>query len=273
MQEQTLCTYDVGDNNLAEMREEEPLNIIHQGLGENIQEEFDILNHNEMDVGQEICEEVVLDHHSLQDMKVVNSSIFDEYNELDDSNDHYMAIEISVVSNVDEGEPIFYEYADEVEQQSVQFWIYFCSSNEPVFDKYSNDKEQISTSVHNEIFSIIHVYYRYEYEEGEYVKLISIVENEKESYLLHSSYNKKFKGEKVNQESGLNQHTFSSLGSALLSFDLLILRPTKQFSNLFQEGQLIPNKFLLQLSHVFSILFFSRMQGVYVTDQFLLWFH
>lgn len=99
-----------------------------------------------------------------------------------------------------------------------------CSSNEPIFDEYLDDKEKISTSVYIEIFSINHVYDRYESEEGEDVKLISVVENEKESYLLHSYYNQKVQKKKVNQGSGLTNHNFSSLESALSSFDLLILR-------------------------------------------------
>ena len=78
-------------------------------------------------------------------MKVVDSSIFDEYHELDDSDDDYMAIYFYVVSNVDEGQPIFDEYPDEVEQQSVPFCIDFGNSKEHVFDEYSNDKEHIFT--------------------------------------------------------------------------------------------------------------------------------
>ena len=91
-----------------------------------------------------------------------------------------MAIDISIVSNIDEGQPYFYEYPDEVERQSVPFYIDFCNNKEPVFDEYSDDKEQISTSVHNEIFSVHHVYDIYESEEGEDVKFISAVENEEE---------------------------------------------------------------------------------------------
>ena len=63
LEEQNICRCDVGDYKLAEMFDEEPLERTHQDLGEKFQEEIGVLNHNEMDVVNDLCQEASFDCH------------------------------------------------------------------------------------------------------------------------------------------------------------------------------------------------------------------
>lgn len=87
MQDQNSYSYDVEDENLVETYDEVSLNSPHVNIGVGLEEEFVILEHNEMNVVQKPYQETIFYYYSLQDTKDFESIIYNEYHDLDDNVD------------------------------------------------------------------------------------------------------------------------------------------------------------------------------------------